>query len=323
MQTQEHQIRNIGAAVKQLKLEPYVLQLELDGLAVVPPEVAGVEPEDLELAVDLLLADAANITGSEFRLDSGPDQELEWSAPPFGLHLGDLKAAGEIGEVTQFQLQSLASRHRVFRDLIVNPVALALVEHTMSTQPRLSSSNAFVKWRGEFGYGNNLGLHSDQLHVPMPWGPTAFNTNATWCLTGYSQADGALAYVPGSHREFGRPPADAHERAVPAEAPKGSLIVFHGATWHGAYPRKNPGMRLTLSNYYHHPCIQPQEDIRHGFDVELADDSNNPSLLKAVLGLNDLSPYATTKNTERVKYGMGWFPHVKGQPAHEIEPLVS
>ncbi len=316
-------IHNIGPEIKTLGLEQYVLQLELDGLTIVPPEVTGFTGQAIDRAVDLLLADSANITGSEFTLDNGPKDELEWSAPPFGLHLGDLKAAGEIGEVTQFQLQSLASRDRVFRDMVINPVALALVEHTMKVQPMLSSSNGFVKWKGAFGYGNNLGLHSDQLQVPMPWGTTSFNTNATWCLTDYSKEDGALAYVPGSHREFGRPPADAHERAVAAEAPRGSLILFHGATWHGAYPRTNAGMRLTVSNYYCHPCIQPQEDLKHGFEIELAEDSDNPALLRQILGLNNPAPYPTTDNTERVKYGMGWFPHVKGKPAHEIKPLIA
>ncbi len=322
MNIKDYKIHNLSAAVSKLNLEPYVLQLEVDGLAIVPPAVTGVSTDAIDTAVALLLADSENITGSAFNLETGPDEELEWPAPAFGLHLGDLKAAGEVGEVTQFQLQSLASRHRVFRNLVINPVALAVIEHTMGTQPMLSSSNAFVKWRGKFGYGNNLGLHSDQLHVPTPWGPTAFNANANWCLTEYTKEGGALAFVPGSHRESGRPPADAHERAVAVEAPRGSLVVFHGATWHGAYPRSSPGMRLTLSNYYRHPCIQPQEDVRNGFNPALADDSDNPGLLRQVLGLDHPAPYPTTDNTERVKFGMGWFPHVKGRPAHEISPLI-
>ncbi|BFM17983.1 hypothetical protein R50073_41660 [Maricurvus nonylphenolicus] len=313
---------NLSEAVKALNLEPYVLQLEVDGLAIIPPEKTGVDIKVIDTAAELMLADAENITGSPFDINHGPEKELEWPAPPFGLHLGDPKAAGEFGEVTQFQLQSLASRHRVFRDLVINPVALALVEHTMATQPLLSSSNGFVKWQGEFGYGNNLGLHSDQTQVPMPWGATAFNTNATWCLTEYSKEDGALAYVPGSHREFGKPPADAHERAVAAEAPKGSLIVFHGATWHGAYARTKPGMRLTLANYYRHPCILPQEDLKNGYNPEHAQDCHNPEVLRQVLDLDSPTPYATTDNSERTKFGMGWLPHVKGKQPHTIKALA-
>jgi ectoine hydroxylase-related dioxygenase (phytanoyl-CoA dioxygenase family) len=37
-----------------------------------------------------------------------------------------------------------------------------------------------------------------------------------------------------------------HRSAVAVEAPAGSLIVFHGNTWHGALPRRRPGYRFTL-----------------------------------------------------------------------------
>ena len=50
--------------------------------------------------------------------------------------------------------------------------------------------------------------------------------NSTWCLTEYTLEGGALAWVPGSHRE-GKPapPPERVKDAVPAEAPKGSVIV--------------------------------------------------------------------------------------------------
>ncbi|TDJ30469.1 MAG: hypothetical protein E2O59_02520 [Gammaproteobacteria bacterium] len=38
--------------------------------------------------------------------------------------------------------------------------------------------------------------------------------------------------------------------AVPVEAPRGSHIVFHGATVHGAYPKQTPGPRLTPVIYF-------------------------------------------------------------------------
>jgi hypothetical protein len=40
-----------------------------------------------------------------------------------------------------------------------------------------------------------------------------------------------------------------HRSAVAVEAPAGSLIVFHGNTWHGALPRRRPGYRFTLISY--------------------------------------------------------------------------
>ena len=52
--------------------------------------------------------------------------------------------------------------------------------------------------------------------------------------------------------------------AIPAEAPKGSVIVWHGATWHGAFPRKDKGLRLGLAVYHRHAATLPQEDVRPG-----------------------------------------------------------
>ena len=182
----------------------------------------------------------------------------------------------------------------LFRDLALNPVALALMRHLLGPKAtRFSSHNSFVKWQGDFGYGSTLGLHADQTAVPLPWGRRAYTANTNWCLTDYSLDGGALAYVPGSHRK-GTPPVfpQAVAQAVPVEAPKGSVIVFHGATWHGAFPRKLPGMRISVANYYRHMMVTSQEDLQHAFDHRLADDCCDPALFRELAGFHDEFPYA-------------------------------
>ena len=66
-------------------------------------------------------------------------------------------------------------------------------------------------------------------------------------------------------------------------------IAFHGALWHGAYPRSTPGLRVTIANYYRHVCVQPQDDIPNHFPKDLADDCDNPALFKHLAGFG--SPY--------------------------------
>ena len=190
-------------------------------------------------------------------------------------------------------IQQLGSQHRMFRDLAVNPVAVALIKHMIGSKvTRFSSNNSFVKWQGEFGYGPNLGLHADQSAVPLPWGRTALTANTNWCLTDYTLEGGAFAYVPGSHRFASRPQfPSAVAQAVPVEAAKGSVIVFHGATWHGAYPRKIPGMRISIANYYRHMMVSSQEDYRNSFDRDLAKDCVNPELFWALCGFDGEFPY--------------------------------
>ena len=274
--------------ISQLGLQEYVLQLEVDGLCVVPPDVHGVPLSDFDLMVDVLLAKAQSMVGCPFSLDRGPHAELTFNngQPQAGI-------AEDRTRLSQFLIQQLAQLHRVFRDLAVNPVAVALMQHLIGSKAtRFSSHNSFVKWQGEFGYGPSLGLHADQTAVPLPWGRTALTANTNWCLTDYTLDGGALAYVPGSHRFASRPQLPAASiQAVPVEAPRGSVIVFHGATWHGAFPRKDPGMRISVANYYRHVMITSQEDIQNGFPRELAEDCRDPQQFKRLAGFFDEFPY--------------------------------
>ena len=137
-------------------------------------------------------------------------------------------------------------------------------------------------------------LHCDQGLVPLPWGDKALNANCTWALTDYT---------PRSHSEFGplqpshvcpvlidagvipdRLHPDAAQEAIPVECPRGSLIAFHGALWHGAYPKSTPGLRVTIANYFRHFSILPQADIPNHFPKELADDCVDPETFKELAG---------------------------------------
>ena len=286
----------LSPQIQELELEQFVLQLEVDGLCVVPPERTGVAPETINAIAEQLLSEAQEVVGCEFDLNEGPRAELTLSADENVI----AQFSGDRGEPTQFLVQQLCARDRLFRDLAINPVGVALIRHLIGQNAtRFSSHNAFIKWQGEFGYGQNLGLHCDQMAVPRPWGRNALTANTNWCITDYSLDGGALAYVPGSHRRM-EPPRfpEAVELAVPVEAPAGSLIVFHGATWHGAFPRLTEGMRLSIANYFRHYMVLPQDDIKNLFPQELAEDCDDPDMFKFLAGFADEFPYS--QQTERV-----------------------
>ena len=285
----ESRVTKMSPAISRLGLERYVLELEVDGLTVVPPEVTGLTDELVDRMVELLLAKSKELIGCEFSLDRGPHTPLAFRQNATGL-----AALGkDRHKPSQILIQRLASFNRAFRDLAVNPVAVALIRHMIGEKAvRFSSHNSFVKWEGEFGYGPTLGLHADQTAMPLPWGRTSLTANTNWCLTDYSLEGGALAYVPGSHRRGIRPvQPQATREAVHVEAERGSVIVFHGATWHGAFPRKIPGMRISIANYYRHAMVTSQEDIQGTFDRTLADDCSDPELFRQLAGFQDTFPY--------------------------------
>lgn len=285
----------ISSEIRELGLEPYVLELEVDGLTVVPPDVHGVPMERIDQMAQWVLGRAEELVGCSFDLETGPNAEVEF--PDDSNVLAEL--AGDSGVPSQFLIQQLGRQHRMFRDLAVNPVAVALIRHMIGRRAtRFSSHNSFVKWQGDFGYGKNLGMHCDQTAVPLPWGRNALTANTNWCLTDYTFEGGALAYVPGSHSRLTHPTfPQATKLAVPVEAPKGSVILFHGATWHGAYPRQIPGMRLSVANYHRHAMITSQEDIQGSFPRDLAADCEDPALFTTLAGFGDPFPYQSQTET--------------------------
>ena len=164
----------------------------MDGYTVVPPSVTGVSIEEIDHLTHLLLKKSEELVGCPFSIESGPEAELDYGDYPGTLELmSGVKPA-------QFQLMQLCTFDRAFRDLAINPVAVALMEYLIQPEStRFSSHNCFVKWKGE-GYGESLGLHCDQGGVPLPWGRISLNANTNWCLTEYTMENGPLAVVPGS-----------------------------------------------------------------------------------------------------------------------------
>ncbi|MEE9282060.1 MAG: phytanoyl-CoA dioxygenase family protein [Myxococcota bacterium] len=273
------------------------MELETAGLTIVPPDVTGVTPELLDRCTEVLLKRFTEITGGcPITIEDGPTGELTWPEMPRSALRGD-----DAPPPTQMLIQQLLQLDRCFRDLTVNPVADALIDHLIGSLPvpggkararRLSSTNSFVKWQGEYGYGQTLGLHCDQGANPLPWGYTAPTANATWCLTEYTKEDGALAYVPGSHRSNAHPSQPrAAKQAVPAVAPRGAVIIWPGSTWHSAFPKLTPGLRLNAVTYYRHSSVLPQENLKVTMRDEPWVDCDNPEMMRELLGIEDRFPY--------------------------------
>ncbi len=287
----------ISDEVRKLGLERYLLELETDGFTIVPPAVTGVTSEALDRCTEVLLARFTEMTGGcPISIEEGPTGELTWPER----QPGEDKAP----EPTQMLIQQLLQLDRCFRDIIVNPVADALIDHMMGRlrgqrMRRLSSSNSFVKWQGDTGYGPSLGLHCDQGANPLPWGRTALTANATWCLTDYTKEGGALAYVPGSHKSNMHPiPPTAARGAVAAEAARGSVLIWPGSTWHGAFPKQTKGLRLNTVAYYRYASVLPQENLMATMRDQPWQDCDDPEMMRELLGFDDKFPYLV--QSERV-----------------------
>jgi ectoine hydroxylase-related dioxygenase (phytanoyl-CoA dioxygenase family) len=117
--------------------------------------------------------------------------------------------------------------------LCMHPTILELAEHFLGKEFFLANNCAMMWCQPGAPQG---GLHADWPlgAVPQPWPrwPMLFQT--MWMLTDFTADNGATRIVPGSHLS-GRPPSNdikyVHER--PAVGKKGSVLIWHGGTWHG------------------------------------------------------------------------------------------
>ena len=66
---------------------------------------------------------------------------------------------------------------------------------------------------------------------PKPHAPTV--CNSMWALTDFTEANGATRIIPGSHLADHSPDYGSRYDSIPAEMPKGSVLVWHGSLWHG------------------------------------------------------------------------------------------
>jgi ectoine hydroxylase-related dioxygenase (phytanoyl-CoA dioxygenase family) len=185
----------------------------------------------------------------------------------------------------------LLYKDQLFEQAVLNPKPLALITYLLGQSCLLSSLTSHVKGPG----GPGLLIHSDTANgVPGPFSPYAHVANCNYALTDYTEAKGALAMIPGSHRYSHQPARDQlgldgearNPDAVAIEIPAGAAVIWHGNTWHGSFPRKAPGLRVNLSMYFCRQYMQPQENYKDHVPAELIARHGAESRLLELLGAN-------------------------------------
>ena len=243
--------RALAEEIAGLGLEREVYELETFGLTVVPADRTG----------------AASLCDRAFERACELIEERTGVRP-------DVDTGATHVDVAIPSLYHFIHEDEVFCELAVHPMALALVTTLVGRRCILGGTELFMKGPATRDTGNSaglasrtpglqLGLHSDNVTIPEPFPLLAHACNATWLLSDYTKEGGALAFVPGSHRKCRQPIRDeAAEIAVPVEAAKGSLVVWHGNMWHGSFPRTVPGLRTGMAFAYMREYMEAHEPVR-------------------------------------------------------------
>jgi ectoine hydroxylase-related dioxygenase (phytanoyl-CoA dioxygenase family) len=271
--------------IQDLGLESHIARLDNYGFTVIPPEIVG-PPEFIERITAAVLRVAGERTGVEHRLDR---------AGATGKYNQTISGDGERG---QYLLFYLLFEDQVFEEWLENPVFGAVMDYIMRGAGRLSNIDSFVKWKtpNPEEQLKTLRLHTDGPGSPEGVLPFSHDMvcNAALCLTEYSRENGCIAMVPGSHRRGRNPaPGDGVDTAVAVEAAVGSLIVWHGNTWHGSFPKLTDGLRLNVTTLHCNAALKTQH--RFGRDVipeEML--ARRSERFRRILGIDDPMGWTTT-----------------------------
>jgi hypothetical protein len=233
--------RRIRNEIQTLGLEPYVGRLEMEGYCVVPPDMM-LKPGQLDVVRERILDWAEQCHGERPDLDS--DETTAFQVSGFG-----------------DTMPTILGFDPMFEDLLMHPVVMAFATWLTGYSTTLNYFGPSIKGPG----GAELNMHTDgQLisQAPGPLPPFSLAANCTLAVTDFTAANGCTVIVPGSHKRclWASGPISNEPDATPVECPAGSLIVWHGNTWHGAMPRTNPGKRVSLLMYFTRHWLRPREN---------------------------------------------------------------
>lgn len=171
------------------------------------------------------------------------------------------------------RLANLANKGEIFRRLYAHPQVLEVIEAVMGPEIRASMVNA----RDVPPYtGVRMPFHmdSDNGRVRDEAGYSA--ATAIWMLDAFTVANGATAFVPGSHRLGKSPkqvladPNASHPEEIVIEGQPGDVLVFNGHCWHAGRPNETDGHRRAVLVHYLRADVPRPENRRQHLDPEQA-----------------------------------------------------
>ena len=155
---------------------------------------------------------------------------------------------------------------RIYNLLVHGPLyaALPVCEQVLDPGLLVSSLSSIAIAGGE----TPQPIHADDQILPLPKPHPATVCNTMWALTDFTEENGATRIIPGSHLASDSPnPLQAYD-SIPAEMPKGSVLIWHGSLWHGGGANTTDTRRVGIAMNYCAGYIRQQENQQLGIPQE-------------------------------------------------------
>ena len=147
-----------------------------------------------------------------------------------------------------------------FQKIPVHPHVLPIVEGVLDPGLLISSLSSIAIGPDEQAQP----VHADDQLIPLPRPHVPIICNTMWAITDFTEENGATRVVPGSHLLDEPPnPLEPYD-TVPAEMPKGSVLVWVGSLWHGGGANRTDRRRVGIAMNYCAGYIRQQENQQLG-----------------------------------------------------------
>ncbi len=164
------------------------------------------------------------------------------------------------------RIYNLLACQAVFQQVPVHHKLLPIVEAVLDRGCLVSSLSSISIDPGEIPQP----LHVDDTLIGLERPHRAVVCNSMWALTDFTEENGATRIIPGSHRWDSSPEYGKSYDTIPAEMPKGSLLIWNGSLWHGGGANKSQARRVGIAMNYCAGFIRQQENQQLGIPLALA-----------------------------------------------------
>jgi ectoine hydroxylase-related dioxygenase (phytanoyl-CoA dioxygenase family) len=151
-----------------------------------------------------------------------------------------------------------------FEAVPVHDAVLPVVEGVLDSGCLVSSLSSIAIHPGEGAQP----IHADDQLLPLDKPHVATVCNSMWALTEFTEENGATRIIPGSHLRDHSPAYGSEHASIPAEMPRGSVLVWHGSLWHGGGANRSSSVRVGIAMNYCAGWIRQQENQQLGLSID-------------------------------------------------------
>lgn len=221
-------------------------------------------PTEIREHVERISRDGYTIV--ENAIDPGLVEELSGELDRIERDEGIGPSRNDFEGTRTIRIYNLLARGRLFERIPVHENVLPIVEGVLDPGCLVSSLSSIALLPGETAQP----IHADDQVIPLAKPHAATVCNSMWALTDFTADNGATRIVPGSHRADHSPEYGQHFDSIPAEMPRGSVLVWHGSLWHGGGANRTGERRVGIAMNYCAGFIRQQENQQLGIPREIA-----------------------------------------------------